>query len=186
LKRITRDFITLFNVLWYRDFPLTKRHKETGSRAEWTTHIGICARTASDLLGYFMYFESGNRTDGIIKDNDENIIANFEWEWAEPINIERVNEVRQLLDAKNDCEFSVFISYSDNRRYEENMEAVINQWGNSLEPHVFILVRYEREKGQRVFKKIETHHIQNGKCKKVRSQSALPWHEKGKRWEDFS
>ena len=185
MKRITKDFTTLFNVLWYRDFPLTKEHKEIASRAEWTTHIGICARTASDLLGYFMYFEHGNRTDAVIKDNDEKVISNLEWEWAEPRKIEKVNEVRQLKAAKESCEFSVFVSYSDNRYYEDNLNAVKEQWGASPEPLLFILIRYNR-KVKRVFDLIETFHIQNGRCKKVRSQPALPWHARGKRWEDWS
>ena len=185
MKRITRDFITLFNVLWYRDFPLTKEHKESGSRAEWTTHISICARTASDLLGYFMYFEHGNRTDAVIKDNGENIIANLEWEWAEPRKIEKVNEVRQLYEAKENCQFSVFISYSDNRFYDENMNAVKKQWGKAKEPLVFIVIRYDR-KGIRQFNLMETHHIQNGRSRKIRSQPALPWLAEGKRWEDWS
>ena len=69
MKRITRDFITLFNKLWYRDFPLSENHKSIGSRAEWTTHIGICVRSCADLMGYFTHFEQGNRTDAIIKNN---------------------------------------------------------------------------------------------------------------------
>lgn len=145
MKRIAKDFITLFNVLWYRDFPLTKEHKETASRAEWTTHIGFCARTASDLLGYFMYFEHGNRTDAVIKDNGEKVISNLEWEWYEPRKIEKVNEVRQLHETKENCELSVFISYSDNNFHEENLNAVRTQWGNSPEPLVLILVRFDRK-----------------------------------------
>jgi hypothetical protein len=185
VKRVTRDFMTLFNVLWYRDFPLTKEHKETGSRAEWTTHIGICARTASDLLGYFTYFEHGNRTDAVIKDNDSNVIANLEWEWRQPMDKDHVNEVRQLYQARKDCEFSVFISYSDNNSYEKNMKAVRSQWKKSPYPLVFIVIRFDRNKG-RVFDVMETHHIQNGMSRKCRSQPALPWEAKGKRWEDWS
>ncbi|MBO2602563.1 hypothetical protein I6M34_05475 [Shewanella algae] len=185
MKRITKDFITLFNVLWYRDFPLTKEHKEIASRAEWTTHIGFCARTASDLLGYFMYFEHGNRTDAVIKDNAENVIANLEWEWYEPRKVEKVNEVRQLHEEKENCQFSVFVTYSDNKFYDDNLNAVKSQWGDSAEPIVLFLVRFNR-KGKRIFDTIETHHIQNGRSKKIRSQPALPWHAEGKRWEDWS
>ena len=174
--------MTLFNVLWYRDFPLTKEHKETGSRAEWTTHMGICARTASDLLGYFTYFEHGNRTDAVIKDNNENVIANLEWEWREPRFRDKVNEIKQLYEAKENCEFSVFISYSDNRYYEENIASVKEQWGDSPQPLVLVIIRFDIKRS-RVFDIMETHHIQNGKSKKIRSQSALPWHAKGKRWE---
>jgi len=185
LKRITRDFITLFNVLWYRDFPLTKEHKETGSRAEWTTHIGICTRTAADLLGYFTYFEHGNRTDAVIKDNNENNISNLEWEWREPRFREKVNEIRQLYEARESCEFSVFVSYSDNKFYNENMTSVLEQWGDSTQPLVLVVIRFDKS-GKRIFDVMETYHIQNGKIKKIRSQPALPWQAKGKRWEDWS
>lgn len=132
-----------------------------------------------------MYFEHGNRTDAVIKNNDEKIIANLEWEWAEPRNIEKVNEVRQLHSAKESCDFSVFVSYSDNKYHAENLNAVKDQWGNALEPLVVILIKFNRNR-RRIFDVIETYHIRNSICKKIRSQPALPWHAKGKRWEDWS
>ena len=135
MKRVTRDFITLFNVLWYRDFPLAKEHKEIGSRAEWTTHIGICTRAASDLLGYFTYFEHGNRTDAVIKNNTGDAVANLEWEWSEPRYTTKVNEVQQLLNASESCQFSVFVSYADNRYYEDSLRAVRDQWGLCAKPY---------------------------------------------------
>src|SRR5690606_37001708 len=142
MRQVTRDFITLFNVLWYRDFPLTKQHKETGSRAEWTTHIGICARAAADLMGYFTYFEHGNRTDAVIKDNEGSVISNLEWEWKEARFTEKVNEVRQLRESAGICKFSVFVSYSDNRFHDENMNSVLAQWGDAPQPLVLIVIRF--------------------------------------------
>jgi hypothetical protein len=68
MKDIARDFTTLFNVVWYRDFPLEYGVRELGRRAEWTTHIAVCVRSAADLLGYFTHFEAGTRTDAVIKD----------------------------------------------------------------------------------------------------------------------
>ena len=183
MKIITKDFISIFNAFWYRDFPLAKELKEVGSRAEWTIHLGVCTRATADLLGYFTYFESGKRTDAIIKDNDENIIANMEWEWREPRFREKVNEVKQLHEARENCKFSVFLSYSDNRFHEENLEAVIQQWGDTSEPLVLILIRFDRN-GRRIFDMMETYHIQNGRVRKVRKQQALPWKLVGRRWED--
>jgi len=185
MKRITRDFITLFNTLWYRDFPLSKDHKQTGSRAEWTTHIGICSRAVADLMGYFTYFEHGNRTDVVIKDNAENIITNIEFEWKEARDTEKVNEIRQLKEASDNCEFSVFIGYSDNRYYNENLNAIKKQWGKNSNPLVIILIRFNRE-GSRVFENMEVHHLQNSQLVKKRTQPALPWLAKGKRWESNS
>lgn len=185
MRRVTRDFIALFNVLWYRDFPLAKQHKETGSRAEWTTHIGICARTSADLMGYFTYFEHGNRTDAVIKDNQGSVISNLEWEWKEPRFVEKVNEIKQLRTSAEECKFSVFVSYSDNRFHDENMRSVSDQWGNAPQPLVFVVIRFDLL-GARVFRQMETHHIQNGIRKKIRSQPALPWEANGKRWENWS
>ena len=106
MKIITRDFISIFNAFWYRDFPLAKDFKEIGTRAEWTIHLGVCTRATSDLLGYFTYFESGGRTDAVIKDNNEETIANLEWEWKEPRFIAKVNEVSPL------CQDSCRLSFS--------------------------------------------------------------------------
>ncbi|MFT7417745.1 MAG: hypothetical protein ACI9DS_002919 [Glaciecola sp.] len=65
------------------------------------------------------------------------------------------------------------------------MQSVIDQWGESTHPLVLIVIRFNR-KGKRVFNLMETHHIQNGNIKKIRSQPALPWEARGKRWEDWS
>lgn len=186
MRRITRDFMTLLNVLWYRDFPLTKEHKETGSRAEWTTHIGIATRSAADLMGYFTYFEHGNRTDAVIKDNRGKVMANLEWEWKEPRHIDKVNEVEQLYSARENCEFSVFVSYSDNAHYNENVESVLSQWGDTPHALVYVVIRFDKKGGNRIFGQMETHHIQNGRHKKVRTQPALPWEATGKRWEIYA
>lgn len=183
MKIKTKDFITIFNAFWYRDFPLVKQLKEVGTRAEWTIHLGICTRSTADLLGYFTYFESGGRTDAVIKDNKEKIVANLEWEWKEARYREKVNEVRQLHESRQDCQFSVFVSYSDNRFHDENLRTVLEQWGNASEPLVLILIRFNLV-SRRVFDSMETYHIQNGKVRKVRKQPALPWNSTGKRWED--
>ena len=170
MKVITKDFISIFNAFWYRDFPLAKGLKEVGGRADWTIHLGVCTRATADLLGYFTCFESGGRTDAIIKGNDEQIIANLEWEWEEPRFREKVNEVKQLHNYRDNCQFSVFISYSDNLHHEENLSSVFEQWGSVVEPLVLILIRFNKNKW-RVFEFMETYHIQNGKIRKVRKQN---------------
>ncbi|WP_394133097.1 hypothetical protein [Marinobacter nauticus] len=185
MKGVTRDFVTLFNVLWYRDFPLARNHKEMGSRAEWTTHIGICVRAAGDLLGYFTYFEYGNRTDAVMKNNKKETIANLEWEWAEPRKIDRVNEIAQLKESSECSQFSVFVGYFSNRFYYENKQAVLDQWDDNPYPLVLIAIRFDGQGKKRIFTTMETFHIQNGRCRKLRSQPALPWHASGKRWEAY-
>ncbi|MCL4271018.1 MAG: hypothetical protein KJZ72_15795 [Anaerolineales bacterium] len=184
-KLLQQDFITLFNVFWYRDFPLTKNYKDFGSRAEWTTHIGICVRSCADLLGYFTYFESGGRTDAIIKDNQGFDVAHIEWEWWQA-DSDKVNEIKKLHKKRKNTDFSVFISYSklDNiGSHERNLKSIEKQWGKSEEPLVVFLITFLRAKNLREFYDLETYIVRNGKIKKVRSQPALPWDVRGTRWE---
>lgn len=182
MKRVTRDFITLFNKFWYRDFPLSENNKDVGSRAEWTTHIGICVRSSADLMGYFTHFEQGNRTDAVIRNNRGEDIAHIEWEWHQVFN-ENVNEIKKLFDSNDKAQFSVFISYSRHDHHEENLAAIKKQWGKSNAPLVVILVTFAYEKRVRWFDDIETYHLQNGSLKKIRSHPALPWDVIGSRWE---
>jgi len=182
MKRIERDFIALFNVLWYRDFPLAESHKTKGGRAEWTTHIGVCIRSCADLLGYFTYFEQGVRTDAIIRDNNENDIAHIEWEWKQPFN-EKVNEIRKLHGERTKSIFSVFITYSNSENIEKNINEIKKQWGRSPEPLLIFLVTYSTSKRKRYFAELITFVCQRGTLKKLRSQPALPWQMIGSRWE---
>lgn len=181
MKTLTRDFLALFNAFWYRDFPITEDHKPFGSRAEWTTHIGICVRSCADLLGYFTHFEAGNRTDAVVKDNAGRDVVHIEWEWLNPRNV-KVNEIKKLRANAKDTELSVLITYSDLIYHKENLDAIKQQWGKNPNPLLVFLVTYNR-KGKRFFEDIETHHLQNGRMDKKRSQPALPWKRKGTRWE---
>jgi len=182
MKRTERDFIALFNALWYRDFPLSANHKTMGGRAEWTTHIGICVRACADLLGYFTYFEQGLRTDAIIRNNKDEDIAHIEWEWKQPFN-EKVNEIEKLHNERKGTIFSVFISYSKIANVEKNMNAIQKQWGQGAEALLVFLVTYSTSKRKRHFDKLNTYVCQRGKLKKLRSQPALPWKVQGSRWE---
>lgn len=181
MKTLTRDFLALFNAFWYRDFPITEDHKPFGSRAEWTTHIGICVRSCADLLGYFTHFEAGNRTDAIVKDNTGRDIVHIEWEWLNPRN-EEVNEIKKLRDNSDGADLSVLITYSDLNYHDENLKAIKRQWAKCTKPLLVFLVTYNR-KGKRFFEDIESHHIQNDRMRRLRSQPALPWKREGTRWE---
>ena len=176
--------MTLMNTLWYRDFPLSENHKNTGTRAEWTTHIGICVRTASDLLGLFTHFEQGNRTDAVIKNNLGEDIFHIEWEWKQAIN-ETVNEIQKLKNSRTETQVSVFFSYSCIENHQQNLNTIKRQWGKGNYPLVILLVTYEG-KAKRWFQDLETYHLHNGTMRKIRSQPALPWWVKGSRWESVS
>lgn len=115
---IIRDFATLFAYLWYRDFPLHPALRGQGQRADWTTHIGITVRSTADLLGFFTHFESGGRTDAILRDGIGRPVAAIEWEW---LAIHRgdsdVNEFEKLnslcrMPGYEELQFAVLIGYA--------------------------------------------------------------------------
>jgi len=183
MRRIEKDFVTLFNVLWYRDFPLSQNHKKSGSRAEWTTHIGVCIRTCADLLGRFTYFEQGNRTDAIIKDNKNNDIAHIEWEWTQPFN-EKVNEISKLYNYRNKADFSVFIGYSNVQNLNKCKISIEKQWRSCSDKLLVFLITYKRSGKKRDFEQLISYELKRGKLHKIRFQDALPWRVSGSRWEE--
>ena len=182
--RVARDFATLFNVLWYRDFPLEYGVKVLGKRAEWTTHIAVCVRSAADLLGYFTHFETGNRTDAVIKDARGRSIANVEWEWTQP-KADGFNELAKLCAARDSAVFSGLITYSRDEHHERNLKIVKRRWGKSPDLLLIFLVRYSY-RGGRQFGDLETYCMQRGELRRVRHQPALPWERLDTRWAKMS
>lgn len=176
------DFVSLFNAFWYRDFPLSENYKIQSGRAEWTIHIGVVVRSCADLLGLFTYFESGIRTDAIVRNNQGNDIAHIEWEWFQPFRIE-VNEIKKLYAHRKNTEFSAFVSYSRRDHHKDNLKTIQKQWKNSSNPLLVFLVTFDAKNNRRWFYDLETYLIQNGKMKKIRSQPALPWDVEGTRWQ---
>ena len=176
------DFASLFNAFWYRDFPLSENYKVLGSRAEWTTHISVVVRSCADLLGLFTYFESGIRTDAVIKDNRQNDIAHIEWEWLQPSN-PKVNEIKKLYLQRKNTEVSVFFSYSRRIQHAKNLSSILTQWGKSSEPLLVFLVTFDVRKRKRWFYELETYLFKNGEKELLRSQPALPWDAEGTRWQ---
>lgn len=179
-EQTIRDFATLFNVHWYRDFPVAFVVKEVGRRAEWTTHIGICVRTSADLMGYFTHFEEG-KVDAVIKDALGRAIANIEWEWFQPCRPE-FNELKKLREATPAVPFSVLVTYSQNDCHEENIARIRREWRGSDQPLLLFLVRFDFEEGARRFCNLETYMVRDGVERLIRSQPALPWKADGKRW----
>ena len=178
------DFVALFNAFWYRDFPLSEVYKPLSNRAGWTAHIGSVVKSSADLLGLFNYFESGTRTDAVIRDNKERDIAHLEWEWWQPFT-DKVNEIQKLHAQRKGAEFSVFFSYSRKDHHTENLNSILRQWGKSPQPFIVFLVTFEVRKRKRWFYDLETYLVQDGKMKMLRSQPALPWDVEGTRWESY-
>lgn len=184
MNRRDRDFVALYNALWYRDFPVTPNRQDINRRALWTTHIASTVKQSADLLGLFTCFETGGKTDAVIEDATGRKWAKVEWEWIQP-HSEGVNEIDKLAAAVDEADTFIFIGYSrsDNSNHSEmNIEKITKTWCDIDKPLIAILVTFSRENGRRRFQRLETHLIQRGKHKKLREQPALPWEAAGTKW----
>ncbi|MGF6551832.1 hypothetical protein [Paraburkholderia youngii] len=134
------------------------------------------------MMGYFTYFEAGNRTDAVIKDAslEPRPIANVEWEWTQPFR-DNFNELQKLRDGRSDVEFSVLVTYSRDENHDQNLDKIRAVWSDSEEPLLAFLVCYAFA-GQRNFGTLQTYIAQRGILRKIRTQPALPWKVPGARW----
>lgn len=188
MNRRDRDFVALFNALWYRDFPVTPTRLDINRRALWTTHISSTVKQTADLLGLFTCFETGGKTDAVIEDANGKKIAKIEWEWIQA-HADKVNEIDKLASAAEaataKAETFIFIGYSRTDETDHaamNLEKIAARWGEIEKPLIAFLVTFSREKGKRIFRKLETHLFQAGKHKLLREQAALPWEKAGTKW----
>lgn len=182
MKRRERDLVTLFNALWYRDFPVTPDHEELGRRAVWTTHIASIIKQCADLMGFFTCFESGGRTDAVIQTAGRRAWAKIEWEWAQPRQ-EKVNEIEKLANAAEDADLLVFVGYSRVEHHSENLDRISKQWENISTPLIVFLVQFQWYEGRRHFTYLRTYYFRSGKYKLLRKQPALPWRVQDTRWQ---
>ena len=75
------DFATLFQYIWYRDFPIGGGPRAVGAlRSDWTIHTGLVVRSIADFIGLWARFESGQRTDAVLRSGEGDEVA-VEWEW---------------------------------------------------------------------------------------------------------
>jgi len=188
LKRIERDFITLFNCLWYQDFPVAEGDGAVG-RANWTIHLGVVIRQCAKLMGAKALFEHGGRTDAVLKYPDGQILSNVEWEWIESHKdkVEELNKLRDQISASDTPPaFSTFISYSTNSNLPAALEKAKELWAQCSKPLIFFVITFERKSGSRVFAELQTHFISKGKHKKLRAQPALPWMVNRKKFNNSS
>lgn len=184
MKRKDRDFIALYNALWYRDFPVTPMRLDINRRALWTTHIASTIKQCADLLGHFTCFETGGKTDAVVENASGKKWMKIEWEWFQP-HSENVNEIDKLAAAVEDAETFVFIGYSrsDEPSHSElNISKIIGIWGVIDKPLIVFLVTFSRDHGKRIFEKLQTHVIQGGRHRQIREQPALPWEVPGTKW----
>lgn len=181
MTRRERDFIALYNALWYQDFPVIPGHEDLGKRAVWTTHIASTVKKCSDLMGLFTCFESGGRTDAVIQNANREAWAKVEWEWFQPKH-EKVNEIHKLADAYGQANAFIFIGYSKTEHHADNLAKIKETWGSLDKPLIVILVTYSYQGRRRQFNSVQSHYIKNGRHKQTRKQPALPWQVEGTKW----
>jgi hypothetical protein len=190
------DFATIFSHMWYRDFPLQHSVREMAQPADWTTHIGIAVRSTADLMGLFTCFESGVRTDAILRDT-KGVVAALEWEW-QALHTGKVNEFKKLVRMCSDplfksLRFAGLIVYgrTDGTDYPIRTEAVLAQyakdWTKKLPPLLLVVIYFQRIGKddllqRRQFQDMEVYEIAGGHKKLLRKQPAFPWDVPGSRW----
>lgn len=176
------DFTTLFNLLWYRDFPVALGSIEWAKRADWTTHIASTVRQVASITGMFSCFESGGRTDAELQFADRKVWAKLEWEWSEPRN-DDVGELAKLAGAASTCEVCVFIGYSQLQFHDANLAKIKAEWAGVQRPLLAILVTFEQEGEWRYFDRLQTYLIDADATSMIRDQPALPWCVSNSRWQ---
>lgn len=173
MKRVERDFICLFNCVWYQDFPVFKG--EYINRSNWTIHVGLVMRECAKLMGARTFFEQCGRTDAVLRYPDNQILTYVEWEYNQA-DRDSVNELDKLLEKNDKCYFSTFISYCQHEKINIVIEKATRIWSEASRPLIFFLITYEPQpKKGRHFLELRTYFFSKGKTKLVRKQPALPW-----------
>lgn len=193
------DFATIFAHMWYRDFPFHALFHEKAQRANWTTHIGIAVRSSADLMGLFTHFESGGRTDAVLKDNKGKPVAALEWEWsALHRGDDVITEFQKLQTLCTEprfqgIRFACLIGYARGgttarddytRRSAAVLDGYAERWRGDLPPLLLAVVHFEdrgKQKG-RQFVKMTIDEIEGGRRRQLREQPAYPWEVPWSRW----
>jgi hypothetical protein len=183
-KRREKDFVALFNALWYRDFPIIRGHEHLARRAMWTTHIASVVKGCADLMGFFTRFETGNRTGAVIQKPSGGNWARIEWEWIQPFR-SNVNEFEKLSEAIDDADSFIFVGYSNIDNIDKSISAIKKAWTNPSKSLLVFLVTYKGQR-KRAFQTVQTYKVISGKAHFIREQQALPWNVPDSRWEPTS
>ena len=191
------DFATLFQYLWYRDFPLDQA-AIGASRSDWTIHTGIVVRNIADLLGLVTRFESGKRKDAVLRSAEGDEIA-IEWEWGGVFG--KANEVQKLKDhkvrpeGKKRLKYAVLITYTHTPNIQKVCELVKAKWEDKEKggvprwPLLLILIDVLEVSSCKISSGKEFQYIQMStfndgekvECAPVRSAPAFPWKVPGTR-----
>jgi len=183
------DFAALFQYFWHRDFPVDQR-ATAAKRADWTIHIGVVVRNIADLMGLKARFESGGRTDAVLRSWEGDEIA-VEWEWGGV----RGNELDKLRDPRNvwkrgkdapkQLKYAVLITYSQTQHVDKAYEHVKERWEKAPWPLLLILIDFRKSRkfsSGREFKNINISVFDSSGRRDLRAAPAFPWNVEDSCW----
>lgn len=187
------DFATLFQYLWYRDFPIDEI-SIGAHRADWTTHIGIVVHNIANLFGFVARFETGGKTDAVLRSRDGDEIA-LEWEWGgvrSELNKLRSYEVSWHSDkvSEKKIKYGVLITYESESKPRDVLKKVEEEWRKEPRPPyplLLILVSFKGVKrkefpSKRAFSSVTMFLFDKDGTKPLRSAPGCPWNVAGTRW----
>lgn len=172
MKRIEKDFVSLFNCLWYRDFPVTVEDP-VASRSDWTIHLGLVVRQCATLLGARALFEHGGRTDAVLRFPGGEYLTYVEWEWKSAHT--DINEFEKLRERADQAVFQTFIGYASLDQLASTLEKIDAEWAQCSKPLLVFMITYDAVGKSRTFESLNTYFFAKGKYKKIRGQPSLPW-----------
>ncbi len=190
------DFATLFQYLWYRDFPMDAKMAVGAGRVDWTIHIGVVVREIAGLMGLVTRFEEGGRKDAILRSTNGDEIA-VEWEWNGVLG--KANELDKLEGhpvwskqegSKRLLKYAVLITYTHPENIQRVYDRVAEKWKEAQWPLLFILIDLIENKKSKFsmhkeFQNIQMSVFSNGENilrKELRSAHAFPWEVAGTTW----
>lgn len=182
------DFATLFQYFWHRDFPIDP--KAVGAkRTDWTIHIGVIVRNIADLMGLVARFETGGRTDAVLRSTEGDEVA-IEWEWGGVWG----NELQKLRGYKvwskkngvaRSLRYAVLITYTHTPNIAKVYQHVTEKWEGAQWPLLLILIDLEESKkfsSGKEFKNIQMAVFDSGGRRSLRVAPAFPWNVESSRW----
>lgn len=190
------DFATLFQYLWYHDFPMDAKMAVGARRVDWTIHIGVIVRKIADLMGLVTRFEEGGRTDAMLRSTIGDEIA-AEWEWGGVLG--KANELGKLEshsvwskqeDNERLLKYAVLITYTHRENIQRVYDRVVEKWGKAQWPLLLILIDLNEVSKSKFTMRKEFNNIQmsvfnNGEKverKELRKAPAFPWEVHGTTW----
>lgn len=183
------EFATLFKYFWHRDFPIDQL-APGAKRADWTIHIGIVVRNIADLMGLVARFESGGRTDAVLRSGEGDEIA-IEWEWGADWHkeLQKLKEhkvwSKDKAQKERPLKYAVLIMYAESPYVDEVYRRVTENWKEARWPLLLILVEAVKSRelsSHREFKQIRMSRFDSTGHNELAKVPAVPWQVCDSRW----